>query len=194
MLIVLRHGRTATNAGGRLLGRADPPLDELGAAQAVAAGAALGPVDRVVSSPLLRCRQTAASVASPAGIEVDERWIELDYGEWDGLPLADVPADSWVQWRRDLGFAPPGGESLLALSARVRDALAELVDDARHRTVVVVTHVSPVKATLAWALGASDSIAWRAYVAPASVMRVAVGDGGPSLHAFNDVAHLASIG
>ncbi len=75
----------------------------------------MGPVDRVVASPLLRTRQTAAAFG--AAVEIDDRFIELDYGEYDGLPLADVPAELWDRWRTDSDFAPPGGESLVALRA-----------------------------------------------------------------------------
>lgn len=192
MLIVVRHGRTAANAAGRLLGRADPPLDDLGLRQAGGLAAALGPVDRVVSSPLLRCRSTAAGFGVP--VEVDERWIELDYGEWDGSVLGDLPASLWSAWRADVEFAPPGGESLVALGERVRAAADDLAADARDRSVVVVTHVSPIKAALAWALGVGDDVAWRAFVAPASVTRIAVGDRGPSLVGFNDTGHLDGIG
>lgn len=191
VLIVVRHGRTAANASGLLLGRADPALDDIGRRQAVALASALTPVDRVVSSPLERCRSTAVNFRVP--VEIDDRWIELDYGEWDGQALAGLPAEVWDGWRADPAFSPPGGESLVALGGRVRAALAELVDDARDRTVVVVTHVSPVKAALAWALGVGDEVAWRSFVAVASVTRISIGDRGPVLVGFNDTSHLRGV-
>jgi broad specificity phosphatase PhoE len=192
---VLRHGRTAANAGGLLLGRRDPPLDEEGERQAALVASRLAAMTmtevRVVSSPLQRCRQTAAVVASALGVEVelDERWIELDYGELDGVALADVPASTWSTWRADVTWRPPGGESLAELGARVRVACEELAPIATD--VVVVTHVSPVKAAVAWALGVGDEVTWRMFVAPASLTTVAVRAGLPSLHTFNDTAHLA---
>jgi len=192
MLVVIRHGRTEANATGRLLGRLDVPLDELGRAQAAAVAAAVGPVDRVVSSPLLRTRETAAAFAGP--VELDERWIELDYGELDGLPLGDVPAEMWEAWRRDLEFAPPGGESLADLGARVRAAADDLVADAVDGTVVVVSHVSPIKAAVTWALGVPDEITWRLFVSPASITRIGVAPRGPVLRAFNEVGHLQTLG
>lgn len=188
MLVVVRHGRTAANADGRLLGRLDVPLDEEGERQAARLAAAVGPVDRVVSSPLTRARQTAAAFGAP--IEIDERWIELDYGTYDGTPLHEVPAVVWAAWRRDLSFAPPGGESIATLAARVRSSLEELTDRARSETVVVVSHVSPIKAAVAWALGVSDDVTWRLFVAPASVTRIALTERGPVLHTFNESAHL----
>ncbi len=67
--------------------------------------------DRVVSSPLRRARETAEAFGLP--VEIDERWIELDYGELDGMPVESVGAEVWKQWRSDLRFTPPGGESIL---------------------------------------------------------------------------------
>ena len=194
MIVVVRHGRTAANAGGLLLGRADPPLDDEGARQAAALTVACAPLDvvRIVSSPLVRCRRTAEAIAGPGSVpvEVDERWIELDYGELDGRPIGDVPAATWSAWRADVGWRPPGGESLADLGARVREACESLVDDARERDVVVVSHVSPIKAAVAWALGVGDEVSWRTWVAPASITRIGFVGRTPSLRAFNELGHL----
>ncbi|HKY66638.1 MAG TPA: histidine phosphatase family protein, partial [Acidimicrobiales bacterium] len=193
------------NAGGLLLGRADPPLDPEGEREAAALAAACADLDvaRVVTSPLGRCRSTAAVLArglTSAGtgstvggvrVDVDDRWVELDYGELDQRRLADVPADLWATWRSDVRWVPPGGESLVSLGERVRAACEDLVVEAAERDVVVVSHVSPIKAAVAWALGVGDEVAWRLWVAPASVTRIGIGRGGvPSLRGFNDLAHL----
>jgi broad specificity phosphatase PhoE len=138
---------------------------------------------RVVCSPLRRARETAAALGLP--VTVDERWVELDYGELDGRPITDVPADLWTRWRADVDFAPPGGESLAALGVRVRAACEELAAEAAEADVVVVSHVSPIKAAVAWALGVGDELSWRLHVAPASVTRIAVRDGRGVLTAFN---------
>lgn len=189
MLIVVRHGRTESNARGLLLGRSDPSLDPTGTTQAEALAQSIGPVDRVISSPLRRCRQTASAFECPA--EIDARWVELDYGDYDGLPTGDVPASVWQRWRSDLDFAPPNGESLAAMAHRVRAALDAVAPSASDDRVVVVTHVSPIKVALAWALGVGDEISWRSYVAPAAVMRIAVTQRGPVLQSFNDIGHLS---
>jgi broad specificity phosphatase PhoE len=126
-------------------------------------------------------------------VDVDDRWIELDYGELDGTPLHDVPADVWSAWRADPTWAPTGGESLVDLGTRVRAACADLADEAADHDVVVVTHVSPVKAALAWALGVGDEVSWRAFVAPASITRIATRGPRPSLHTFNACAHLDGL-
>ncbi len=192
MLTIVRHGRTEANRSGLLSGRGDVDLDPIGEAQAAATARAVGPADRIVCSPLRRTRATAGAWGVP--VEEDVRWIELDYGDLDGTALGDVDAELWARWRSDVAFAPPGGESLQALGRRVRAACEDLADEARDRHVVVVTHVSPVKAAVAWALGVSDDISWRMFVAPASITRIAVGDRGPSVHGFNDVGHLLGLG
>lgn len=191
MLTLVRHGRTEANRTGLLLGRLDVDLDPLGAAQAAAVARAVGPADRVVCSPLKRARATADAWGAP--VEVDERWIELDYGELDGTRMRDVAPDVWGRWRSDVAWAPAGGESLHDLGARVRAACDDLVGAARDEHVVVVTHVSPIKAAVAWAMDVGDEVSWRMFVAPASVTRISVGARGPSLHGFNDVSHLADV-
>lgn len=196
---MVRHGRTAANASGLLLGRADPGLDTVGVAQAAALGATVASArpDRLVTSPLARARATAAAVSDSCGgleITVDERWIELDYGSLDQTPIAAIPAETWAQWRADIRFAPSGGETLAALGERVRSACEELMA-ADGAPIVVVTHVSPVKAATVWALGVGDEVAWRLYVAPASITRIGRGPSGTaSLRSFNDVGHLVDVG
>lgn len=199
MLHVIRHGRTEDNAAGRLLGRADPSLDTLGVQQASAVAAALGHIDRIVSSPLRRCVETAEAIAAATGaaVEIDPRWIELDYGEFDRVGLSQVPVETWRAWQADVHFRPPDGETLAELATRVGAALDELAPDVIDREIVVVSHVSPIKATMAWALGVGIDISWRSHVAVASMHRVAVRRAGseirPSLRAFNDVGPLVGL-
>jgi broad specificity phosphatase PhoE len=192
VLIVVRHGRTTANAQGLLLGRTDPELDELGARQASALGAAVAGAARVVCSPLLRTRQTADALGRP--VTVDERWIELDYGVLDGVPLRDVPRSTWAEWQADLAWAPEGGESLADLGVRVRAACEDLADECAERDVVVVTHVSPLKAAVAWALSTTDDVTWHLYAAPASVTRISTAGPRRSLHAYNVTTHLDGLG
>jgi len=194
MIIVVRHGRTEANASGLLLGRSDPSLDELGRRQADAAGDALRGVGTVISSPLARCRETAEAIAakSDTTVDIDDRFIELNYGDWEGRPVGDVTGDEWTSWRADIDFSPPGGESLAALGDRVRSGLDDLVGRAADDDVVVVTHVSPLKAAVAWALGVGDEVSWRMFVSNASIVRIAV-TRGPSLHSFGEIAHLRNL-
>lgn len=185
-LFLVRHGRTVANASGLLLGRADPPLDEVGGSQAAALAVVVPNPVRVIASPLQRTRQTAAMFGVP--VEIDERWIELDYGEFDEQPIGSLPPGTWERWRADLDFRPPGGETLRELGSRVRGACDDLVEAARDGDVVVVTHVSPMKAAIAWAIGVGDEITWRLHVTPASIARVGIRPNGPVLLTFGESA------
>jgi broad specificity phosphatase PhoE len=195
MIVLVRHGRTAANVDGLLLGRADPPLDAEGVRQAACLSRACASLDvaRVVTSPLGRCRQTAEAIAARLpgrALDTDERWIELDYGSLDGVPAREVGAETWATWRSDVTWAPAGGESLGALGTRVRSACDALAAEARDSDVVVVSHVSPIKAAVAWALGVGDEVAWRMWVTTASISRIGFVGPSASLRSFNELGHL----
>jgi broad specificity phosphatase PhoE len=195
VIVLVRHGQTEPNRAGRLLGRADPPLNERGHEQAHALATALGsgPTPQlVITSPLLRAQQTAAQITAAAGtpIRIDERLIELDYGEWDQRLLRDIPADVGARWRADPSFAAPGGESLVDLRSRITPCAAALMEQTRDGVIVVVSHVSPIKAIICWALDLDDSYAWRLRLDVASISRLAEGLNGPVLLSFNETGHL----
>jgi probable phosphoglycerate mutase len=190
MLILVRHGESTGNAAGLLAGHVDLPLTGRGLDQARSVGDSLQGVTRLVSSPLGRARDTAEALGLGLPVEIDERWIEVDYGEYDGRPLGEVPDEVWREWRADPHFRPPGGETLAEVGTRVRAACEELfAADGRgargEGDVVVVSHVSPIKAATCWALGLPDEGAWRLYLATASVTRIARGPGGIALRGFN---------
>lgn len=191
VLILVRHGESTGNAEGRLLGRIDAPLTDRGRAQARSLGPAIDGVTRVLSSPLVRARDTAEALGTGLPVEIDDRWLEVDYGEFDGRPLGSVPDAVWTRWRSDPGYRPPGGESLREAGVRVRAACEELFgtdgDGARGPgAVVVVSHVSPIKLAACWALGLSEVGTWRLYLATASITRISWGSGGPVLSRFNE--------
>ncbi len=194
MMVLVRHGETDANRAGLLLGHADPPLNERGRQQADALAAALRrePDPLIVASPLARAQETAARIAAATGasVETDPRLIELDYGEWDERRLTDVPAEVVSRWRADPTFAPPGGESLADLRARVAPCEASLRERARDGTAIVVSHVSPIKAMILLALELGDGFAWRLRLDVASICRVAPGPAGPVLVTFNEAGHL----
>jgi broad specificity phosphatase PhoE len=190
VLILVRHGESTGNADGLLLGRMDAPLTERGLTQASTLGPSVVGATRLICSPLSRARDTAEALGTGLPVEIDDRWVEVDYGEFDGRPLGSVPAEVWTRWRSDPDYRPPGGETLTEAGARVRSACEELfaVDGEGARgsgPVVVVSHVSPIKAATCWALGLGDGGAWRLYLATASVTMLAWGADGPVLHRFN---------
>src|SRR5690242_12814952 len=141
VLLLVRHGETDANRRHCYLGRADLELTDRGRAQARALAAVLPRPDVVVSSPLRRTRETAEALVG--SVEIDERWIELDYGPLDLQPVGQVPAELHERWRRDPEFAPPGVEALSALWSRVHAACDDLVARAEASVVIVVTHVGP---------------------------------------------------
>jgi broad specificity phosphatase PhoE len=193
VIFLVRHGQTAANARGLLLGREDLPLTDLGVRQAAAAGPVVAGVSRVVTSPLRRARETATALGLSVPVEIDDRWTELDYGELEGRRLAEVPTETWRRWREDPTYSPPGGESIDAVGRRVRDACERLAVDSAGADVAVVSHVSPIKAAVAWALGVGDGVAWRMFLDVASISRVATGPQGPSLRGYNDTHHLPAL-
>lgn len=197
MLVLVRHGEATANAAGLLLGRTDVPLTDHGRDQVAALGRSLGPVAAVVSSPLRRAVDTAEGLATGLPVGVDHRWVEVDYGEHEGVPIGDVPADVWRRWRADPRYRPAGGESLADVGARVRQACEELFATAgtgardEHGDVVVVSHVSPIKAAVAWALDAGDAVAWHMHLSTGSITRIGWSS-GPVLHCYNLVPPLTS--
>jgi ribonuclease H / adenosylcobalamin/alpha-ribazole phosphatase len=200
-VLLVRHAQTALNASGRYSGRGDVPLSERGEVQALATGvriAALAPAAAVVmTSPLARCRATAAAIAEALGgvpVEVDPDLVECDFGEWEGLTFAEVRErwpDRLAEWLADTAVAPPGGESFAAVATRTRRALASVRTTYRDATVVVVSHVSPVKLILRDALAAGDAFLHRLYLDAAGLSTVDYWpDGGIAVRSVNDTSHL----
>ncbi|MGH9108394.1 MAG: histidine phosphatase family protein [Acidimicrobiales bacterium] len=214
MLVLVRHGEATANAAGLLLGRSDVPLTDRGRQQVAALRERIGPALRLVSSPLRRAVDTAEGLGLGLPIEVDDRWVEIDYGTHEGQQLTSMTADVWRRWRADPDFRPAGGESLADVGRRVRAACDELFADppaqgdgshgelpapasgrdpaprrgaarAEGGDVVVVSHVSPIKAAVAWALGADGELSWRLHLSTGSVTRIGWGVGGPVVHGFN---------
>ena len=191
MIVFARHGQTAPNRDGLVLGRADPELTEEGRRQAERLAEALAgePVSAILTSPLLRARQTAEAVGAACGlpVTVDDRLVEIDWGTWEGRPAGSLAVTDVDRWRADDGTAPEG-ESLASLSGRVESFCLDTLDD--HGHVVAVSHVSPIKAAAAWALGVDGTIAWRMFLGLASITRVGQGKSSPVLLSFNETGHL----
>ena len=197
-LLLLRHGDTPLS-GQRYSGRGDPELTEHGLAQARAAGRRLSKVDgvaAVVSSPLRRARATAAAVADAvgAGLVLDDGLVETDFGRWDGLSFTEVrerwPAEH-AAWLADPATGPPGGESVNQVARRVRRVRDRLLAAYPGRTLVVVSHVTPIKLLLCSALGAPASALFRIHLDTASLSTVDWYPDGPALvRLLNDTGHL----
>jgi len=201
--VLLRHGETALSGGRRFSGRGDIPLTAAGLEQAAAAAvrlAARGGLDLIVTSPLRRARQTAGAVAAATGVPVAvrEAWMETDFGEWEGLTHAEA-AQRWPEqaaaWLSDTAAAPPGGESLATTSERVLAALESLVAGHPAATVLVVSHVTPMKILLQHALLAPPMAMRRMLLDVACLCEIDWYAGGVGLvRSLNDTAHLSPAG
>jgi len=214
-LLLLRHGQTELSVHRRYSGRGDPELTALGHEQAAgaaarlagvpeiaaAAGAWLGTVPEiaaVLTSPLRRARQTAAAVADATGapMHVRDRLIETDFGAWEGLTFAEARArdpELHSRWLGSMDVAPPGGESFAVVGERVAAERAAVLVEYPGATVVLVSHVTPIKMLLRDALLGGPSILYRLHLDPASLSIVDLyPDGGASVRLVNGTSHLIS--
>jgi broad specificity phosphatase PhoE len=201
--LLLRHGATPLSAERRFAGRGDIPLTEEGLRQAAAAAdrlAARGGIDLIVTSPLLRARQTAEAVARAAGapVQADDGLAELDFGEWEGLTMAEASQrwpDEVTAWLGNVDAAPPGGESFAAAISRVGAALDRLLAAHRFRTLLLVSHVSPIKIAACRALLAPSATLFRFQLDVASLCEIDwYADGPAMVRSLNDTAHLRQAG
>ncbi|MGN9775465.1 bifunctional RNase H/acid phosphatase [Micromonospora sp. H33] len=200
-LILVRHGETEYTEQRRYSGRGDVPLSARGRAQVMATAArvaALAPsVAAVVSSPLSRCTRTAEAIAEALGglpVRLDDDLIECDFGAWEGRTFAEV-RERWAgemdAWLASTNVAPPDGESFAQVAARSRRAVDGLREAYRGETVVVVSHVSPIKLILRDALGAGDTLLHRLFLDAAGISMVDLWpDGGVAVRTVNETAHL----
>ena len=197
--LLLRHGQTALSVQRRYSGRGNPALTELGRAQADAAAAYLGERDdiaAVISSPLQRALITADAAARRLGLEVtvDDDLIETDFGDWEGLTFgeaAERDPELHLRWLRDTSLPPPGGESFDDVAVRVRRARDRIIAEYGDATVLVVSHVTPIKTVLRLALDAGEGILYRLHLDLASLsVAEFYPDGASSVRLVNQTSYL----
>lgn len=200
-LMLVRHGETALTAQRRYSGRRDVALSEQGHRQAVAVAVRVatmaGSVAAVVSSPLVRCMATAERIAVRTGVgqvQTMPELVECDFGSWEGLTFVEVRErwpDQLDQWLSSPAAAPPGGESFDQVYSRVRAVVPALLSDHPGRTVVAVSHVTPIKLILRDALDGGGSFLQRLFLDPAGISIVDMWPGGgAAVRSVNDTAHL----
>ncbi|RKN16163.1 MSMEG_4193 family putative phosphomutase [Micromonospora musae] len=194
-LLLLRHGRTTANADGGLAGRQPVELDETGRAQATAAGERLRglPLAAVVTSPLIRCRQTLELALPDASPVVEEGLIECGYGSWEGQPLKKLAKDPlWpVVQQHPSAVVFPEGEAMAAMAARAVSAVRSW--DARvtaehgpEALWLACSHGDVIKAIVADALGVHLDLFQRIVADPASVTVIRYTPLRPFLTRLND--------
>lgn len=197
--LLLRHGQTELSVERRYSGRGNPALTELGRAQADAAAAYLAERDdiaAVISSPLQRASVTAEAAASRLGLDVtiEADLIETDFGAWEGLTFgeaADRDPELHQRWLRDTSLAPPDGESFDEVAHRVRRARNRLIAEYGDATVLIVSHVTPIKTILRLALDAGNGILYRLHLDLASLsIAEFYPDGASSVRLVNQTSYL----
>lgn len=177
-LMLIRHAPALT--GGSITGRRDVAADLSDAARFAALEAALDSVDHRVTSPALRCRQTAKTLwpNRSAAAEDPALW-EQDFGDWEGLPQDHLPDLGRLSGRALAEHRPPGGESFTDMCERTGPALAALANHGGR--VAIVAHAGTVRAALAMALGPAAQAAGLAlafHIAPLSLTRITAVPGG----------------
>lgn len=202
--VLLRHGETPLTPEKRFSGSGgtDPELSAAGRGQARAVAEAMavrGGIQAIVTSPLRRCRETAAAVAERTGLDVrvDEGLRETDFGAWEGLTFAEVRdrfPDDLDAWLKSTDVQPTGGgESFATVARRLAVSRDKLLARYPGRRVLVVTHVTPVKTFVRLALGAPPMSLFRMELSAASVSTVDYySDGSASVRLLNDTGHLLS--
>ncbi|MFJ4470769.1 bifunctional RNase H/acid phosphatase [Streptomyces sp. NPDC089424] len=200
--VLLRHGETPLTPQKRFSGSggSDPSLSGIGREQAERVALALarrGTIQAVVASPLTRTRETAGIVAARLGLEVgvDDGLRETDFGAWEGLTFAEVHQrhpDDLSAWLASPDAEPTGGgESFAATATRIAATRDKLIAAYAGRTVLLVTHVTPIKTLVRLALGAPPESLFRMELSAASLSVVAYyADGNASVRLFNDTSHL----
>ena len=197
--LLLRHGQTPMSVQKRYAGRSDVPLTDAGVDQATAAAKRLAPagIGVIVSSPLQRATRTAQEVAEVTGapVVIDEGFRETDFGAWEGLTFAEVrrrwPAEM-TAWLADPAVPPPGGESFAEVSARVTEAMHRVLAGHQQQTILIVSHVTPIKTLVAAALLAPPAALYRMHLDVAALCEIDwYADGPAVLRSFNDTGHLS---
>jgi ribonuclease H / adenosylcobalamin/alpha-ribazole phosphatase len=199
--LLLRHGQTPMSVQKRYAGlsrETDVPLTGTGVQQAAAAAKRLASagIGAIISSPLQRAVRTAEEVSAATGVPVvtDDGFRETDFGAWEGLTFAEA-RERWpsemTAWLADPEVAPPAGESFTQVSERVTAALRRVLAERDGQTVLIVSHVTPIKTLVAAALLAPSAALFRMHLDVAALCQIDWYPDGPALlRSYNDTAHL----
>lgn len=200
MIYLIRHGETILTPMRKFSGTGplDPELTSVGLAQAenVATEVAKLKPEILITSPLMRTRQTADAIAKATGLEVivDPSWVELSFGSWDGLAIEQVRSESpdeYQAWLNSSSHQPGGGESYDEAGIRIDDALDRLVEQFPGKRVVVVTHNGAIKSAINLAIdGPSDGV-FHMDASPCSISTISIwpSDGLRAMRSFNEYGH-----
>ena len=200
-LLLIRHAATAWTAQGRFQGQTDISLSLHGRRQVTALSQRLvaEPLHLLYASDLQRAWETAQAIAVPRALHVhaEPRLREMAFGRWEGLTYAEIQqqdAESLADWEHDqLHRAPPGGETLLQMTERIRAVYASILVAGQDKTVGLVSHGGPLQLLLCLALGLRPQAYWQFAVAPASLSELCIYKQGAILTRLNDTHHLCTF-
>jgi broad specificity phosphatase PhoE len=201
-LLAVRHGATEWSQARRFAGSRDIPLTAQGRLQAEAVAQALGStsVAAVYSSPLERARTSAEVIAKPHRLEpvIESAFREMAFGAWEGLSRDELathhPAEAAVWASTPHIVTPPEGEPLAAVDARVRSALATIIERYQGGTVILVSHAIVTRLIVLAALGLGPERLWSVDASPAGITEIEYQDAWATVHRMNTVAHLDGLG
>ena len=200
-LILARHGETDWNVQQRYQGETDVPLNETGCQQAAALARCLADtdLDAIYASDLQRAAKTAQAIAKPHGQRVllEPRLREMSFGTWSGLTFDEIrerEADKLTAWLADpMRVAPPEGETLAEVTARVRSTLEDILCAHPQGTVLWVAHGAVLRVLLSLAMGLEPQGHWRFRISVASLAELWFYESGVTLTRLNDTYHLAHL-
>ena len=200
-LLLIRHAATAWTAQGRFQGQTDIPLSPHGRHQVTALAQRLmaETLHLLYASDLQRAWETAQAIAVPHALHVqaEPRLREMAFGRWEGLTYAEIEqqdAESLAAWECDqLHSAPPGGETLLQMTQRVRAAYVDMLAAGQDKTVGLVAHGGPLQLLLCLVVGLPPQAYWQFAVSPASLSELCIYEQGAILTRLNDTHHLCTL-
>jgi len=200
-LLLIRHAATAWTAQGRFQGQTNIPLSPHGRRQATALAQRLmaETLHMLYASDLQRAWETAQTIAAPYALHVhaEPRLREMAFGRWEGLTYTEMQqqdAQSLAAWEHDqLHSPPPGGETLLQMTERIRAAYVDMLAAGQDKTVGLVAHGGPLQLLLCLALGLPPQAYWKFAVSPASLSELCVYEQGAILTCLNDTHHLCTF-
>jgi broad specificity phosphatase PhoE len=200
-LLAVRHGATEWSQARRFAGSQDIPLTAQGRLQAEAVAQALADsaAAAIYTSPLERARTSAEVIAKPHRLEpvIEPAFREMSFGAWEGLHreewAARFPAEaaSWASTPHTV--TAPEGEALTAVDARVRGALAQLIERHRGETVILVSHAVVIRLIVLAALGLGPERLWSVDASPAGITEIEYQENWATVHRMNTLAHLDAL-
>jgi alpha-ribazole phosphatase len=200
-LLAVRHGATEWSQARRFAGARDIPLTAHGRLQVEAVAQALAGTSAaaVYTSPLERARTSADVIAKPHRLEpiVEPDFREMAFGAWEGLTRNELTtrfraeASAWASTPHLV--TPPQGEPLTAVDARVRAALAALVEQHRGETVILVSHAIVLRLIVLAALGLGPDRLWSVDASPAGITEIEYQENWATVHRMNTLTHLDGL-